>query len=304
MNSSQRDYPSKVLLFGEYSVLLGSNALAHPLTQFSGHPVNLKTPHHTYDLKGLFSYLEAYFSGKQECFLDLEAFKKALKNNWCFDSNIPVGKGLGSSGALCAAIFDHFSSFEGSDEELKKLLGEIESYFHVSSSGIDPIISLKQSGYLIDKDKNLKPVPSVTQNYNELENKGLVVYLVDSGVSRQASPFVKLFKKKVENEDYRNVLIQDYLHVNEHCIQSFLESNASEFCDSIIQLSELQLKLFSEMFLKEIVDHANIIHDQRLGRVKICGAGGGGFYLLFSFIGDEIKKYFPNHELLKLKDYL
>ncbi len=303
--SSHPDYSSKVLLFGEYSVLVGSSALAHPLTKFSGRSMSLKKPLSAFDLKGLYSYLEAYFSAVEKPFLDLKKFSEALKNNWCFDSNIPVGKGLGSSGALCAAIFNEFGTAGNLDEsELRKSLGEIESYFHMSSSGIDPLISLLQKTYLINKSRELTEVTGIRDKYTALEDKGVSVYLVDSGISRQASPFVKLFKKKLESEDFKKYLVDEYLPINEEVTSSFLNTDVESFKSALNELSEVQLKVFREMFLKDIYDHAKIIHSQKLGRIKLCGAGGGGFSLLFSYIGDDIKKYLPNYDILKLKDYL
>lgn len=47
-----------------------------------------------------------------------------------FESNIPVGYGLGSSGALVAAIYDDFFTEKASEfSELKRDLADLESFF-------------------------------------------------------------------------------------------------------------------------------------------------------------------------------
>ena len=66
-----------------------------------------------------------------------------------FDSSIPQGFGVGSSGAIVAAIYDNYSQDKiasdanMSNEEfigLKKIFGTLESYYHGKSSGLDPLI--------------------------------------------------------------------------------------------------------------------------------------------------------------------
>jgi len=102
-----KKYYSKLLLFGEHSIIKGSQALALPLFNFSGNwkyatenieekQMNLPTfATHLEKLKNVNELL---------CDLDVERFQGELNKGLFFQSNIPTGYGVGSSGALCAAI--------------------------------------------------------------------------------------------------------------------------------------------------------------------------------------------------------
>ncbi|WP_436570317.1 GHMP family kinase ATP-binding protein, partial [Klebsiella pneumoniae] len=75
---------------------------------------------------------------------------RELDKGLFFRSDIPQGFGLGSSGALVAAIFLRYLDKAGDFKDelkhltmdriqnLKSYLGALEGYFHGKSSGIDP----------------------------------------------------------------------------------------------------------------------------------------------------------------------
>ena len=70
--------------------------------------------------------------------LDLKRFEMEINAGLFFDSNIPLGYGVGSSGALVAAIFDRYKLIEINDiPKLKNFLAKMESFFHGSSSGME-----------------------------------------------------------------------------------------------------------------------------------------------------------------------
>ncbi len=147
-------YSAKLLLFGEYSILLGSRALSIPYPRFSG---RLVPPHGTplagkellsnKELKKFLSFLKEkpdHFS----LMMDLNAFEEEVERGLFFDSDIPVGYGIGSSGAICAAVYERFGTHQipgGMDggeamAHVKKRLGTMESFFHGKSSGFDPLV--------------------------------------------------------------------------------------------------------------------------------------------------------------------
>jgi len=81
-----------------------------------------------------------------------------LNEGLAFESNIPIGFGLGSSGALSAGVYDSFCLAKANDnlELTKKHLAQIESYFHGSSSGTDPLVSFLQQGVYIESKTNIR----------------------------------------------------------------------------------------------------------------------------------------------------
>ena len=142
----------KILLFGEYGIIEDSMGLSIPYNSCKGSFI-----FHSDDKdfsKDSNTELKKYLTHLQElnnnntlpCELDLETFKTDIFNGMLFDSSIPQGYGVGSSGALVAAIYNKYCSNKlGSTENqdilaLKHIFGELESYFHGTSSGLDPLI--------------------------------------------------------------------------------------------------------------------------------------------------------------------
>jgi mevalonate kinase len=96
-----------------------------------------------------------------------------------FDSSIPQGYGIGSSGALVAAIYDQYATdkitvLENLTQEkllkLKKIFGRMESYFHGTSSGLDPLNSYLSIPILINSAESIEATGIPMQN---LEAKAL-----------------------------------------------------------------------------------------------------------------------------------
>ena len=107
---------------------------------------------------------------------NLVHFEEELNRGLYFESSIPQGYGAGSSGALIAAFYEHFSISpitNPSDthlKELKKELGVLESYFHGNSSGTDPLVSYLKHSLLLAKDKIDKILQGVDGLQLKLKN--------------------------------------------------------------------------------------------------------------------------------------
>ena len=76
-----------------------------------------------------------------------------------FDSSIPQGYGVGSSGALVASIYDQYAADKITVLEnltrdkllkLKQIFALMESFFHGKSSGLDPLNSYLSLPILIN----------------------------------------------------------------------------------------------------------------------------------------------------------
>jgi mevalonate kinase len=59
------------------------------------------------ELKGLLKYLKKIEFDKT-CPMDLKSFEFDINHGLYFDSTIPHGHGVGSSGAVCASIYDRY----------------------------------------------------------------------------------------------------------------------------------------------------------------------------------------------------
>jgi len=84
-----------------------------------------------------------------------------------FDSSIPQGYGVGSSGALVAAIYDTYAidKIEATETltrdkllRLKEIFSLMESFFHGKSSGLDPLNSYLSIPILMILEDNYKAI--------------------------------------------------------------------------------------------------------------------------------------------------
>ena len=106
-------FKAKILLFGEYTIINGAHALALPIDHFSGKWAFAKTnqaKNLQLELSKFTNYLDKLQqNGDLLADLDIQKFKLQLREGLYFKSSIPHGYGVGSSGALCAAVYKRFS---------------------------------------------------------------------------------------------------------------------------------------------------------------------------------------------------
>ncbi|MEM9919057.1 MAG: mevalonate kinase [Bacteroidota bacterium] len=273
-------YPAKLLLFGEYAIVKGGSALAIPYRNFWGRwqfGKNItKRKEWLKDLPDFVTYLEnLHFEGKLLSQIDVDKVRYEVEQGLCFASNIPQGYGAGSSGAFCAGIYDRFASNKADQSQMDILqaqLAQLESFFHGSSSGMDPLVCFLQQG-LLSEQGSLKPLAT----FPALEASKL--FLLDSGRSRQTGPLVELFLERCEDPDYSRRLEAELMPLNEEAIQSYLNGQTDLLFDTIHQISHFQWKYFSEMIPREMKDlWLKGLSSDRF-KLKLCGAGGGGFIL-------------------------
>lgn len=271
---SAKKYKAKVLLFGEYTVLKGSNALAIPSSLFSGAwgfnedlSKSQSILHELHDYLHELSFEKVIYQSAQ--------FKADLDQYLVFDSSIPIGYGVGSSGAVCAAIFDQYFQKKQAlqSQELQEILGQMESFFHGESSGLDPLISYLDQAILIQNAAR-KKVALPTADHAH------VLFLLDTKISRRTAPLVHTFLKKYQsNLKFQQALEAELSTFNNQAIQEYLAGDWKALFRTIREISAFQLAHFVEM----IPSYFHSIWKTGLNsghfRLKLCGAGGGGFLL-------------------------
>ena len=113
----------------------------------------------------------------QELDFDFEKLQADVDNGMYFDSSIPQGYGVGSSGALVAAIYDKYAInkvtvLENLTREkllkLKQIFSAMESFFHGKSSGLDPLNSYLIS-ILINSKDNIEPTEFLHKQLQKVE---------------------------------------------------------------------------------------------------------------------------------------
>jgi mevalonate kinase len=268
-------YLSKLLLFGEYTIINGSRALAVPYDRYFGEWVKAEEPDAR--LLGLAGYLDR---NEGPDFLNVTAFRTACREGWGFRSNIPLGYGLGSSGALCAAVYDRFAiapvlrTDTAAFTELKRQLAWMESYFHGSSSGTDPLISYLNFPVLIHPQEGIREVAVPS-----MENNPYHFFLLDTGISRSTGPLVDLYLEKCKEEEYATRIATGFVPVVNQLIDAYLQGRWPEVYDHMRSVSAFQWQHFPEM----IPEAVRVVWERGLEQdryvLKLCGAGGGGFLL-------------------------
>ena len=274
---SARSYPAKLLLFGEYTVLLGYPALALPLHLYQGSMILENNPDPIPIWNEWMAFLHQEVNSK-EAFLDLARMQREYEEGWRFHSTIPIGYGLGSSGVLCAAILGRY----GTDltrqngpivDWTKKILAGMESFFHEKSSGIDPLVSFYDQAFVIESQGKITPLE---------RTKPLLLnhfYLVDSQGKRDTARWVKHFHEKCSHSQFMEAMQSTGL-LQQSCLEAYL--NHSDLSAPIQTLSVAQFQYMQDWIPASVLS----IWEEGLTSgdyfMKLCGAGGGGFFLLYS----------------------
>ncbi|MCZ2085429.1 MAG: mevalonate kinase [Flavobacteriales bacterium] len=280
---------AKILLFGEYGIIEDSQGLTLPYSFYKGTLKfsDLESDFEKKSNESLLKYSE-YLKDLQlpKTFqLDISKFKKDIKKGLFFDSNIPQGYGVGSSGALVAAIFEKYSlkSYEPeqvSKDELKNLrtiFGQMESYFHGKSSGIDPLICYMNLPILIESKDSVDKV-SVPASH---EGKG-AIFLIDSGMTGETGPMVQIFFEKMKTEGFRKTMKEEFIRYNNACIDAFLKKEMTPLFRNLKSLSVWAYEHFKPMIPESIYNAWKKGLDTNAYYLKLCGSGGGGYILGFT----------------------
>jgi mevalonate kinase len=299
---------SKILLFGEYGIIKDSKGLSIPYNFYNG---ALKIDeHHTVitkksnaNLKRFVSYLEELQEKRPSLVsFDFETLKADIENGLYFDSSIPQGYGVGSSGALVAAIYDKYAVdkitiLENLTREkllvLKSIFSEMESFFHGKSSGLDPLNSYLSLPILINSNDNIEPagIPSQTKSGKN------AVFLLDSGFTGETAPMVQIFMENMKVEGFRNMLKNQFVKHTDACVDNFLQGDVTSLFSNIKQLSKVVLDNFKPMIPKEFHSLWKNGIETNAYYLKLCGSGGGGYMLGFTEDIDQARSALKDHKL-------
>jgi mevalonate kinase len=294
MSTTHEIFYAKILLFGEYSVIFNSMGLAIPYVQFKGKFRFIGEERYTdhtaaidsnRQLELFAAYLRDITDQERKAgMLDVDHLENDIRKGLYFESSIPQGYGVGSSGALCAAIYQHYAIgaihpkriFSREDAILlRTIFSRMESYFHGQSSGLDPLLCYIRQPLLIKEDKQME----IVRIPRDPIGQGGAIFLVDTGISGRTEPLVKLFHEKARSEAYMTFINHQLIPVTNACIISLLGGRIPELFGNLRQLSEMQLSHFQEMIPTGFRDVWNAGLQTEDYYLKLCGSGGGGFLL-------------------------
>jgi mevalonate kinase len=310
MSTEEKIYYAKILLFGEYSVIKNSMALTIPYSHFNGELSFLYNDKYTdYDfakqsnrnLYDLLGYLKKLNNQSNLNFkIDTESFAKDLEKGLYFESSIPEGYGIGSSGALIAAIYEKYLANRDTLNKIstetmsgmKKQMATLESFYHGTSSGIDPLNALIKKPLLFKGNGEVQVVDINLPTHNP----DFGVFLINTGGKGITSPLVNIFLEKTSKSGKNGIDTQHLNNLTNNAIMSIIEGKNQTFFKSLAELSAYQLEHFAPMIPEGFRSMWKKGLNDESYYLKLCGSGGGGFILGFTNDFPGIRK------LMKKKD--
>jgi len=272
--------PAKVILSGEHAVVYGKPALVSVINLRLKFTVtiserSLQDSNVNKEIISISNKVKNFLAEQKINFVD-KAFSYEIT------SEIPIGRGLGSSAALSVASVAAFLEFYTGKEFDKKIINDlafqIEKYFHKNPSGVDNSASCFGGLILYQKKVDLKnleyKIPKI------IEEK---LFLIDSGNPKETTgemvDFVRATvdeKKLSEIEITTNNLVSSIKKQDEILFRQCLVNNEKQL-EKLGVVSEITKILLSNL--------------SKFGVGKVTGAGGknsGSGYILF--FADNSKK--------------
>jgi mevalonate kinase len=296
---------SKILLFGEYGIIKDSKGLSIPYNFYNGalKRDDNSSPSAVESNLTLMKFHQ-YLSNIDTALVvfDLAQLENDINAGMYFDSSIPQGYGVGSSGALVAALYDKYAQdkitvLENLTREkllkLKAIFSEMESFFHGKSSGLDPLNSYLSIPILINSKDNIEATGIPSQN---TRGKG-AVFLLDSGTIGETAPMVGIFMEKMKQEGFRTMLKNQFIKHTDACVDDFLKGDIKSLFKNTKQLSKVVLNHFAPMIPKQFHSIWKAGIESNAYYLKLCGSGGGGYILGFTEDFQAAQKALTDYKL-------
>jgi len=296
---------AKILLFGEYGIIKDAKGLSIPYNFYKGalkisDTKNKKAQSSNQKLSEFVDFLEQINSTLVT--FNIKQLREDLAKGLYFDSSIPQGYGIGSSGALVAAIYDRYANnritiLENLTRDkllkLKEIFAQMESFFHGKSSGLDPLNSFLSLPILIHSKDVLEPtgIPSQPQ-----AGKG-AVFLIDSGSMGETAPMVNLFMQNMESPSFRKMIKEQFISYSDNCVEHFLKGDVKSLFGDLKRLSKTVLTHFKPMIPEQFHSLWKTGIDTNAYYLKLCGSGGGGYILGFTEDISKAQSVLKDHRL-------
>lgn len=288
--------PAKVILTGEHAVVYGKPALVSALdkrltvnvTEGNGQRNDPK-------MAEIISVIKKY----------LQSQKLPIKEKTCnisIGSEIPIGRGLGSSGALSvassAALMEFFTDKQFTPEEINNCAYQVEKIFHKNASGVDPTTSC--FGGLIFYRKEFEFLKTFSSLHIKIpKNISENLLLIDSGMPTESTLEMvqmvgDLYNKKVSFTEKALLQIEK---ITKRMVVSLVKEDKEFFKQTIIDNEKLLEKIgvvsdSTRKLLKTL---------QPFGVGKITGGGGqktgSGFILFYTDRKSVMESYLKKKKI-------
>ncbi len=284
--------PGKIILSGEHSVVYGKPAFVSAVDLrlsviLEEGIMNVKNETVDKTVKVLEDIVVTYLQKGRT------VGKKHFQ--YSYKSDIPVGRGMGSSAAFCvatvAALLHFYSGREYDKQIINSLAYQGEKYFHGFPSGVD--VSASCFGGLIFYRKEFEFLKHISSlNFKIPKNILDNLYLVDSGKPvEDTSEMIKIVGKNYnQNPKKMEVCLNNIEKVTKRMVIGIVKEDIRMFQDAIIENEKLieELGIVSEKtktLLQSLTPY---------GCGKVTGAGGfqeGSGMILFYTVNSTIERY-------------
>lgn len=280
--------PAKVILSGEHAVVYGKPALVSAIdkrltiTVTEGKNIDPK-------MAEIILIVKKYLHDKnipikeKDCHISIQ-------------SDIPIGRGLGSSGALsvatAASLMEFFTGVQYSPEEINNCAYQIEKLFHKNASGVDPTTSC--FGGLIFYRKEFEFLKTFSSLHVKIpKNIAENLLLIDSGHPTESTLEMvgnvgTLYNKRAS---YVENIFKQIEKITKRAVVSLVKEDGGFFAQCITENEKLLEKLgvvseAAKALLKKL---------QAYGVGKITGGGGkkngSGYLLFYATEKNKLEKY-------------
>ena len=268
----------KLLLFGEHAAVYGHPAVGLALpwlvtaTHYPGHGWEFPSLGlHEAPVRAVIDRL---------CTLATEqGLKTPTPGRLVFKTEIPVGAGFGSSGALCGCLVNLFFP-ELPIDDRDRVAWQAEGQFHGTPSGIDTALALRAGWWALDAATH--PVKA-----SPLADPKLVLVV---GALVRVSDTKTLIGSLAKRRADGDRLVFDTLHtlgkVSTEAVTALSDGRAEAVPGLTLRAREgLRLLGLESPVMTEVLDRA--LSETGAVAGKLSGAGGGGAFFLI----------YPNHEV-------
>ncbi|GFZ30752.1 mevalonate kinase [Clostridium zeae] len=268
---------SKLILVGEHAVVYGKPAIAIPfplkvrvIIQKAVGPIMFESSIYT----GPIDKIPAKMEGIKACIEETLRYANQPFENLRIriDSDIPLGRGLGSSAAIAIAIVRSlFSLFEQklSKEHLFSLVQIAETYAHGKPSGIDTVAEISEHPIWFQKEKEIVPLTI---------GRPLYIVVADTGRNGDTHTAVDNVRKRYASETAKvQNSLDEIARIVELAREAILNGDIYLLGDLLYRnQEELKILGVSDDELNHLIDIAR--NEGALG-AKLTGGGLGGCML-------------------------
>lgn len=193
---------------------------------------------------------------------------------------------------MVAAFYERYFELRKNKDQIKIELGALEDFFHGKSSGYDPLVSFLNNPILINENKTFEELRNI-----EFRGSDVQVFLIDTGFARQTKGFVNSFMKDLDNRNYRQQFEEKYIEPSNRAIKTLLQNDNDSFFKSVKEISTYQFDNWKSLIPKNIISLYKDSLQSDDFTLKLCGAGGGGYFLGFTRNMDDVKKQFDQNNI-------